>query len=76
VILCGLQLLAAQAIERDNPVVQGLAWVRQQYVQGMVLGGVTSAEINGEYVYSLSKNFFYSCFAAMVTKRWVLTCTV
>lgn len=49
VILCGLQLLAARATEPDNPVVQGLAWVREQYVQGMVLGGVTSAEINGDY---------------------------
>ena len=49
VIIVGLELLAAAALDRTNTVVGGLAWVRQQYVQGMVLGGVTSAEINGDY---------------------------
>lgn len=49
VIIVGLELLAATAHDPSNSIANGLAWVRQQYVQGMVLGGVTSAEINGDY---------------------------
>lgn len=49
VVITGLELLAAAALDPRNRLLNDMAWVRRQYVQGMVLGGVTSAEINGDY---------------------------